>query len=131
MQRTQDEYVAMMPHEPLGFENLLPFAGKSDAYPQLVLNWYSQGMDTQDRVMGAKGSGGSLKFFEEGYVPSHKASGILTVWEKGDVLKTEMSWDDRTFSDEFITEFVRRFKSILTRLCESDSTTLVQDFLDW
>ncbi|KAL9577819.1 MAG: hypothetical protein Q9203_007319 [Teloschistes exilis] len=104
MQRTQDEYVVMMPHEPLGFENLVPFLGKSDAYPQLLLNWYSQGMDTQDRVMGAKGNGGSLKFFEEGYVPSHKASGILTVWEKGDVLKMERSWDDRTFSDDSITE---------------------------
>ncbi|KAL9577829.1 MAG: hypothetical protein Q9212_006116 [Teloschistes hypoglaucus] len=131
MQRTQDEYVDMMPHEPLGFPKLFQLWATGQTYPSVMLNWYSQGMDTQDRLMGTKGSGGTLKFVEEAFVPSHKAGGILTVWEKGDVLRMERSYDDRMFSDDFITEYVRRFKTILTGLCKSDSTTLVQDLLDW
>ncbi|KAI4201534.1 MAG: hypothetical protein LQ350_003149 [Teloschistes chrysophthalmus] len=131
MQRTQDEYVDMMPHEALGFQNLLRLYGKQDTFPQVMLNWYSQGIDTQDRLMGGKGNGGSLKFVEEAFVPLNRAGAFLSVWEQGDVLKVQRQYDDRMFSDQLITEYVRRFQSILTRLCKSDSTTLVQEFLDW
>lgn len=113
--RVQDESVDMMPHEPMVGKSLRNFHTRTHLYNSVALNWCSRGMDTLESVMGVEGSecGGrrTVKLVPSAFVPSHRVPAILSVWEHGELLRVELLYDDGIFSDDFMTEFARRFRS--------------------
>ncbi|KAL8687513.1 MAG: hypothetical protein Q9218_006339 [Villophora microphyllina] len=129
LHRVQDEAVDMMPHEPLGTEAVFGVHGKTEVYDHVMLNWNPRGTDPRTRVMRV-GKGGTLKIVDEVYSP-HTVAGTINMWDNGDSLRMSNEYDDGIFSDELMTEFGRRFKSILTRMCESDGTIQVQALLEF